>query len=538
MLHCYTMLGRIGFSLVLLLTAIVIGCGTEPAVEEAGVAQEPPYMVYVTNERSGELTIIDPTDFEAVDKIELGKRPRGIHLTKDGTAIFVALSGSPFAPPGVDESTLPPPDRTADGIGVVDLQSHELVRKIETGTDPEEFDFSADGSLLYVSNEDAGLLSMVEIATGEIVKQVPVGEEPEGVTVSPDGKFVYVTSENNGAISVIDLQSQELVKTIETCRRPRSIEFLPDGSRAYVSCENDAKLVVIDAIAQEKTGEIPIGEGMLPMGIVASRDGSTLYVTTGRGRSLMMVDVATGEVSEPIEVGDRPWGVALSPDGRYAFTANGPSNDVSVVDLTTRTVVQRIPSTEGPWGVLVVPSQSETETAAMNWKIDPGHSRVGFRVRHLMMSWVRGQFESFEGDLRFNPADPSTLEMNVTIDPTSINTGNAARDRDLQGEEFFQVADYPTIRYVSRSATPTETGARVVGDLTMRGVTKEVALDAEGFRQTVAQASGVVKTGGTATATIDRYDWGLVWNQPLEAGGLTLAKEVYLELDVELTQQN
>src|SRR6266849_649956 len=118
------------------------------------------YRVYITNEASGDLTVIDPVKMEALATLPLGKRCRGIHPSADGKLIFVALSGSPFAPPGVDESTLPPPDRSADGIGVFDVAQNKMLRKVPGGSDPEQFAVSRDGKLLYVSNEDAAGLSL------------------------------------------------------------------------------------------------------------------------------------------------------------------------------------------------------------------------------------------------------------------------------------------------------------------------------------------------------------------------------------------
>ena len=123
------------------------------------------YLVYVSNEASGDLTVIDPDQPEAVATIPLGKRPRGIHAF--GNLLYVALSGSPFAPPGVDESTLPPPDKTADGIGVVDLKQNKLINKINAGSDPEQFALSQDGKTLYASNEDVSGLSIVDLASGK-----------------------------------------------------------------------------------------------------------------------------------------------------------------------------------------------------------------------------------------------------------------------------------------------------------------------------------------------------------------------------------
>src|SRR5947199_10115728 len=185
----------------------------------------PAYRVYISNEGSGDLSIIDPSKMEA-QTVPIGKRARGIHPSPDGKLIYVALSGSPFAPPGVDESTLPPPDKSADGVGVFDIAQEKMLRKVPGGSDPEQFAVSKDGRLLYVSNEDAAGLSFVDPSNGNVLKTVPTGREPEGVTLSPDGKYVYVTSEDEGTVTVVDTATQNAVKKIPVGRRPRGIVFL------------------------------------------------------------------------------------------------------------------------------------------------------------------------------------------------------------------------------------------------------------------------------------------------------------------------
>src|SRR5262249_51688266 len=128
----------------------------------AACSQQPKsaYLVYVSNEASGDMTVIDPAQPQPVGTIALGKRPRGIPASN--AQIFVALSGSPAAPPGVDESTLPPPDRSADGIAVFDPAQQKILRKLPGGSDPEQFALSADGKFMYVANEDAAGVSIVE----------------------------------------------------------------------------------------------------------------------------------------------------------------------------------------------------------------------------------------------------------------------------------------------------------------------------------------------------------------------------------------
>src|SRR5262245_34894864 len=135
----------------------------------APAAPIPPVRVFVTNEAAGSLTVIDVATAAVIATAPLGTRPRGIQPSPDGKSLYVALSGSPSAPPGVDEKTLPPPDRSADGIGEIDADSYKVKRVIRAGNDPEQLAVSADGQRLYVANEDAAQVSVVDVASGNDV---------------------------------------------------------------------------------------------------------------------------------------------------------------------------------------------------------------------------------------------------------------------------------------------------------------------------------------------------------------------------------
>lgn len=337
-------------------------CSSQPSpapVAEVPAATSAPSTgprVYVTNETSGDLSVIDVGSRKVVATIPLGKRPRGIQVSPDRSTIYVALSGSPIAPPGIDESTLPPPDRSADGIGVVDAAQGKLLKILNVGADPEKLSLSNDGALMFVSNEDTAKASIIDVKQGTIVATVDVGGEPEGVDTRPDGKVVYVTSEEDGAVFVIDVERRALVTKFDVGPRPRSTAFLPDSSRAYVTSENGSSIAVVDAMAHKVLNTIQLtGELVRPMGAVVSPDGAFLYVTTGRGKMLVAIDTKTNTPVWSVEVGQRPWGVAISPDGKTVFTANGPSNDVSIVDVASRAVTARIPVGERPWGIAILP---------------------------------------------------------------------------------------------------------------------------------------------------------------------------------------
>jgi YVTN family beta-propeller protein len=318
----------------------------------------------VTDETGGMVVVIDPAGGQVLARVPVGKRPRGVRLSRDGRQLFIALSGSPLAGPGVDESKLPPPDRSADGIGVMDLSTGRLIRTLKSGNDPEAFDLSTDGATMYVSNEDAAQMSIVDVESGEVRSHVKVGEEPEGVTLRPGGQEVYVTSENDSEVAAIDTTTGKVVAHLKTGLRPRAVVFTADGRTAFVTCENDASITVIDAEKHRVAGTIrvpaaktPAGPNAptapRPMGLVLAPDESHLYVSLGRARAVAVIDVASRTLVRTIdEVGTRPWGIAVSPDGRTLYTANGPSNDVSVIDVAAGTVVRRIATGGSPWGVV------------------------------------------------------------------------------------------------------------------------------------------------------------------------------------------
>ena len=342
-----------------LFTGLAIGCKSSPhpaATAEPNPADSQAPRLYVTNEVSGDLSIIDSASMKSIATVPLGKRPRGIHASPDGKLLYVALSGTPIAGPDVDESTLPPSDHSLDGIGVFDVAQSKVVRTIHGGSDPENFDISKDGKQLYISNEDISAVSIVDTASGNIVKTLKMGAQPEGVKVTPDGKLVYVTSEEDGTIAVLDPEAGKIIANFKVGHRPRSIAFMSDRPRAYVNAENDGTVVVVDTVAHKMVKAISLGKpGVIkPMAVLLSPDSKKLYVSTGRGHQVFTIDTATDAVLGSVEVGQRPWGIALSPDARTLFSANGPSNDVSAVDLATNRVIGKAKSGGGPWGIAVL----------------------------------------------------------------------------------------------------------------------------------------------------------------------------------------
>jgi YVTN family beta-propeller protein len=344
-------------------------------------AAQKPYQIFVTNEKSADITIIDGSDFKVVGTIQVGKRPRGIHVSPDGKTVYVATSGSPIeGPPPLDAAGNPilkknnkddddddkaKADKSADGIRIIDVATREITGKINAGSDPEEFAISKDGTRIYVSNEDIKTATVINIASGKVEHLIPVGGEPEGVGVTPDGKQLYVTCETAGEVFAIDTSTYKVVGHFTVSIRPRSVDFLSNANIGFVPSETKGQMNIIDTGSVNVLKTVDLPAGSRPMKVKVSPDNKRVYVSDGRAGTVSVIDTQTYAVLSTVKVGARPWGIVLSPDGKYLFSANGPSNDVSVVDLETNKEVTRVKAGEGPWGLTIVPGSGRGETTRL-----------------------------------------------------------------------------------------------------------------------------------------------------------------------------
>ncbi len=163
------------------------------------------------------------------------------------------------------------------------------------------------------------------------------------------------------------------------------------------------------------------------------------------------------------------------------------------------------------------------------WQIDPDHSSFQFKVRHLMVSNVKGDFTKVRGMVTIDEQNIANLKVDITIDAASVNTGHAKRDEHLRSADFFDVTKYPTITFVSKKIERTGANTlKVIGDLIIRGVTKEIAVDVEGPTAEVKDPGGNFRRGATATAKINRQDFGIMWNRVLDTSN-GISKELSLE---------
>jgi polyisoprenoid-binding protein YceI len=172
------------------------------------------------------------------------------------------------------------------------------------------------------------------------------------------------------------------------------------------------------------------------------------------------------------------------------------------------------------------------------YQIDTAHTHAQFKVRHLMVSNVKGDFDKVTGTVTFDDANPGASAINVTIDVASVSTREPQRDTHLKSPDFFDAEKFPTITFVSKEVVKSgEDSFEVVGDLTIHGVTKTVDLNVESLTPEVKDPYGMFRRGAEAKATILRSDFGLVFNMVLEAGGVAISDEVHITIDTELTRQ-
>lgn len=180
---------------------------------------------------------------------------------------------------------------------------------------------------------------------------------------------------------------------------------------------------------------------------------------------------------------------------------------------------------------LILPTLVGAET----WSIDPDHSNLGFKIRHMMVSNVKGNFPTFTGTVQIDEKDITRSKVEVRIETASINTNIKKRDEDLRSPNFFDVDKYPLMTYVSTKVEKAGKGKlRVTGQLTLHGVTREVVLDVDGPSEAFKDPWGNIRRGASATARINRKDFGLTWNAVIESGGVLVGDEVSIELELEM----
>lgn len=188
--------------------------------------------------------------------------------------------------------------------------------------------------------------------------------------------------------------------------------------------------------------------------------------------------------------------------------------------------------------VAMLLSMISAAAPAGTWELDPAHTSVQFKVHHMKVSNVRGDFEKVSGNVTYDEDDISRSSADITIDANSINTRVGKRDKHLKSPDFLDAEKYPLLVFRSKRVERAGEGRiKITGDLTIRGVTREVVLDVEGPTPPVRDFQGKMRVGGTASTMINRKDFGLTWNKAIETDGVVVGDEVEITIDIELVRE-
>jgi PQQ-dependent catabolism-associated beta-propeller protein len=290
--------------------------------------------VFVTNERSNTVSVINGTTHLLEATIDIGERPRGIGISPDGSEVYVAISKE-------------------NKIAVFDPESLKILRKFNAGEDPEAFAVHPNGNI-YISNEDSAKATVINPENGKFIAEIPVGIEPEGVAISPDGTRVIITSESTNMLHVIAVPEHEIVSNILVGARPRAATFTNNGKFAYATAEIGGEVIKVDMATGKIVQHISLGDDKAkPKDILLSKDGKHLYVAGGRLNQVMVLDSDSLALIKGIPVGKRVWGLAMSKDGKRLYSSNGVSSDVSIIDTDSNTVVATTTVGIFPWGIVI-----------------------------------------------------------------------------------------------------------------------------------------------------------------------------------------
>lgn len=290
--------------------------------------------VFVTNEQSDSVSVIDSRTFEVIATIDVGDRPQGIGLSPDGSRLYVAVSNE-------------------DLIKVIDPETLEIVDQFTIDFDSEVFGVHPEGNI-FMPNEDRAMTSVINPATGRKLAEIDVGLEPEGVAVSPDGKYVIITSESSNKLHVIQVPEHVVVKEIAVGARPRAATFSRDGRLVYASSEISGEIQKISTKDFTIIGKTRINDpDAKPKDVLLGRDEELLYVAGGRANAVFVLNADSLEQLKRIPVGERTWGLAMTRDKKRLFTTDGVSGTVSVIDTVNNELIETIKVGEYPWSLVV-----------------------------------------------------------------------------------------------------------------------------------------------------------------------------------------
>ena len=297
--------------------------------------------IFVSNENSDTVVVLDKSTKKIIKIIETGGRPRDLKFNKDYSKLYVVVSQE-------------------NHILEIDTEKLEIIDSFDTGDDPEIFDIDTKNKLIAVSNEDDNELTLIDMRTKKIIESIKdVGVEPEGVNFNPDGSLIYVTSEGTSSVLIIDPFKKKIIKEVLVESRPRRGLFVNNGDEYWVSNELSGTVSIIDTNMQEIKKTIKFSlkgikdQEITPVDFAYAKEKNLVFVTLGNANHVAVVDAKNYEIISYILVGKRVWGADLTADEKELIVTNGNSDDISVIDLDKFITTKSIPVGKTPHSVRI-----------------------------------------------------------------------------------------------------------------------------------------------------------------------------------------
>jgi PQQ-dependent catabolism-associated beta-propeller protein len=289
--------------------------------------------VFVTNEKSNNVTVISAADHQVLATIPVGQRPRGVTASRDGRYVYVANSNS-------------------NNVSVIDTRALKVIDTFPAGIDPEGMTIDRRG-ILYAVNENDSAVTIIDVHEKRIIKTLKVGLEPETAVLSPDQRWVAVSNESSNEIHFIETATLAVAGSVAVPANPRGMRFGEDSRELYVASEQGHTVSVLDVARRELIKSVATG-GERPVDIALCAQSGRMFVSHGRSEDVRIFETATLKLLATVAVGPRAWWVALTPDGRFLYVTVGRANEVVVIDTQSYAVAARIPAGGLPWGVAIV----------------------------------------------------------------------------------------------------------------------------------------------------------------------------------------
>jgi YVTN family beta-propeller protein len=310
----------------------------------AGTAHAAPF-VYITNQNSSTVSVIDIATNTVVDTVTVGPLPYGVAVNPAGTRAYVGNAGS-------------------NTVSVIDTASNTVVATVTVGTTPYGIAVNPAGTRAYVANNGNANVSVIDTANNTVVATVTAGINPYGVAVNPAGTRAYVGNAGSNTVSVIDTANNTVVATVTVGSNPVGVAVNPAGTRAYVANSAGGNSVsVIDTASNTVVATVTVGT--TPGEVAVNPAGTRVYAANFGSNNVSVIDTASNTVVDTVAVGTNPLGVAVNPAGTRAYVANFGSNNVSVIDTATNTVVATVPVGSGPvaFGLFITPVAVQSRKA-------------------------------------------------------------------------------------------------------------------------------------------------------------------------------